>query len=57
MHRTGVMAPPQLHELQPQPGLMAHDPAAEPHQIAPSSFLWCVAFLLAAVELLVKHAA
>jgi hypothetical protein len=57
MNRTGVMAPPLLHELPPQPGLMAHDPAAEPHQLNLSSLFWCVAFVLATVEIAVKHAA
>jgi hypothetical protein len=56
MHRTGVMAPPSLYEHPPQPGLMAYDPAAEPHQVSLRGFLWVAAFVLAAVELLVDTA-
>jgi hypothetical protein len=56
MYRTGVMAPPLQYDLAPQPGLMAHDPTAEPHQFSLRGFLWCVAFVLAAVELLVDSA-
>jgi hypothetical protein len=56
MHRTGIMAPPSLYELPPQPGLMAHDPSAEPHRFSLRGFLWCVALVLASVELLVDSA-
>ena len=52
MHRTGIMAPPILHELPPVRGLMAPDPHAIPHQISLRGILWCIAGVLAAVELL-----
>ena len=53
MYRTGVMAPPTLYDLPPQAGLMARDPAAEPHQLSWRGFLWCAAIVLGVVELFV----
>jgi hypothetical protein len=50
MHRTGIMAPPSLHELPPRAGLMACDPHAIAHDISLRTALWCIAFVLAAVE-------
>jgi hypothetical protein len=54
MYRTGVMAPPTLYELPPPPGLMAGDPAAEPHELSVRGVLWSVAMVLGVVELLVE---
>jgi hypothetical protein len=53
MYRTGVMAPPDLYDHPPQPGLMAHG-TTETHAVCLHSFLWCVALLLGLVELLVQ---
>jgi hypothetical protein len=50
MYRTGVMAPPDLYALPPQPGLMTRGAAAGHHGVSLKSFLWCVALLLAVVE-------
>jgi hypothetical protein len=52
MHRTGIMAPPLLHELPPATGLMAPDPGAIPHEISLRSALWCIAAVLGLIELL-----
>jgi hypothetical protein len=54
MHRTGIMAPPNLHELPPRPGLTAPHPNAVAHEISLRSALWCVAVVLGAVELLLE---
>ena len=53
MYRTGVMAPPDLYDRPAHPGLMARG-AREAHPVSLRSFLWCVALLLALVELLVQ---
>jgi hypothetical protein len=52
MHRTGIMAPPILHELPPAKGLMAPDPHAIPHEISLRAVLWGIAAVLGAIELL-----
>ena len=50
MQRTGVMAPPDLYELPPRPGLMTPNTvSAEP--VDARIALWTVAAVLAAVEL------
>jgi hypothetical protein len=54
--RTGVMAPPTLYQLPPQPGLMAPAARAEPLELSLRSFLWCAALVLGLVELLVQAA-
>ena len=55
MHRPGVMAPPDLHELPPRPGLMTPGSApAEPVDVR--LVLWTVAAVLAAVEFLAELA-
>jgi hypothetical protein len=52
MHRTGVMAPPDLYDHPPQPGLMARGaPAGE---VSLRSFLWVLALVLGVVELCVE---
>jgi hypothetical protein len=51
MYRTGVMAPPDLYDHPPQPGLMAHAASADPFDVSLHSFLWSVAVVLGLVEL------
>ena len=53
MYPTGVMAPPDLYEHPPQPGLLARGPK-EAHPVSLRSFLWCVALVLGLVELLAE---
>mgnify|MGYP001086005826 FL=1 len=56
MHRPGVMAPPDLYEHPPRPGLMS--PGAEQaHPVDLRLLLWTVAAVLAAVELCLELAA
>ena len=54
MHRTGVMAPPDLYDLPPQPGLMARGNLAEAHYVSARTFLWVVALVIGLVELCVQ---
>jgi hypothetical protein len=54
MYRTGVMAPPDLYDLPPQPGLMARGKPAEAHHVSARTFLWVVALVLGLVELCVQ---
>ena len=53
MYRTGVMAPPDLYALPPQPGLMTRG-ASVGLEVSLRSFLWCIALVLGAVELCVE---
>jgi hypothetical protein len=53
MYRTGVMAPPTLYDSPQQPGLLAHDPSAEPHQLSWRTLFWCGAIVLGLVEVFV----
>ena len=53
MRRPGIMAPPDLYEQPPQPGLMS--PGEEhPEPVDLRLFLWSVAAVLAAVELVLQ---
>jgi hypothetical protein len=52
MYRTGVMAPPDLYDLPPQPGLMACE-SSTTHEVSLRNFLWVVALVLGVVELCV----
>jgi hypothetical protein len=54
MHRTGIMAPPNLYELPPRGGLMAPSRDAVAHEVGLRSALWCVAVVLGAVELFLE---
>jgi hypothetical protein len=54
MNRTGVMAPPDLYDLPTQHGLMTVGARAEALEPSLRSFLWCVALVLALVELCVE---
>jgi len=54
MHRTGVMAPPDLYDLPPQPGLMTRGNLAEAHYVSARTFLWVVALVIGLVELCVQ---
>jgi hypothetical protein len=54
MYRTGVMAPPDLYTLPPQPGLMTRGGEAGHRDVSMRSFLWFVALLLGVVELCVE---
>ena len=54
MYPTGVMAPPDLYALPPQPGLMTRGADAGHRDVSLRSFLWCVALLLGVVELCVE---
>jgi hypothetical protein len=54
MRRPGIMAPPDLYEQPPQPGLMT---PREEHPAPPVDlrlFLWSVAAVLAGVELFLQ---
>ena len=55
-HRPGVMAPPTLYDEPAQAGLMSPSAAAPPLPISLRGLLWSVAFVLAAIELLVQLA-
>lgn len=56
MHRPGVMAPPDLYDQPARPGTMSPSPAAA-QPFKPKVFLWSVAGVLAAAELLLELAA
>ena len=55
-HRPGVMAPPTLYDEPPAAALMSPAAAAPPVEIGLRGLLWSVAFVLAAIELLVQLA-
>ena len=53
MRRPGIMAPPDLYERPPAPGLMS--PRAEHHEpVDLRLVLWTVALMLAGVELFLQ---
>jgi hypothetical protein len=56
MYRTGVMAPPDLYDLPPKPGLMARGHTVEAHHVSARTFFWTVALVLGLIELCVQLA-
>ena len=54
MHRTGVMAPPNQHDLPARPGLMSQTQHVEPHEISLRLLLWSIASALGAIELVLE---
>jgi hypothetical protein len=54
MHRTGIMAPPNQHDLPVSPGLMRPSQHIEPHEISLRLLLWSIASVLGAIELVVE---
>jgi hypothetical protein len=54
MYRTGVMAPPNQHDLPVSAGLMTPTPHVEPHEISLRLLLWTIASVLGAIELLLE---
>jgi hypothetical protein len=54
MYRTGVMAPPDLYDHPPQPGLMARGNPAEIPNVSARTFFWVAALVLGLVELCVQ---
>ena len=54
MYRTGVMAPPNQHDLPARPGLMSPAQHVEPHEISLRLLLWSIASVLAAIELVLE---
>jgi len=48
------MAPPDLYDLPPQPGLMARGNLAEAHYVSARTFFWVIALVLGLVELCVQ---
>jgi hypothetical protein len=54
MERPGVMAPPDLYERAARPALMSAATPAAHLEVSLRTFLWSIATVLAAVELLVE---
>ena len=54
MDRTGVMAPPNPHDLPARPGLMSPATQVEPHEISLRLLLWSIASVLGGIELIVE---
>jgi hypothetical protein len=54
MYQAGVMAPPNLYELPPHPGLMERNPQAESLELSLRGILWSLTIVVGTLELLLE---